>query len=640
MGNSQSEGLEKNLNSKQLQAWKNLQIKNQRLKEENSALKEKNDELLNQNVLANLVLSGKELKLKRLEGNIETDDKSCNTDDAANEITSDPYCLIGSLSPTPTDDAINNEFTKVQELLDSKDGEIASLQSSLKQLTLEFEQHKKKMDRLKSDNKINSSKLKMQIKDKNKKISEQANLLSAVEHDHQRLDGLKRELILERKISKSRLISCQDLQIEYNEILAVTQEQVVEIKRMKDEVENLNTRLTNECLISGSSQAHVAQLKQKIAEKNESFHKETSTKHLGIKEYESHDLNQKDEKIKSLEKSLKESSVILQEYKQYIRNTENVLSEQKTLVGKLNAEITQKSQQIIWQANQISSLDKLNESKLYEYEKQLHELRKTMEYENKISVCRQVDMQNLETRLVNECLVSGSRQAHVEQLKQQIAALTETSKTSSSKFSSQLSKKSSEIAALKKEVEAKRKKIESLTTGQVSLQNANTKLKTKSKNLKAAHHQEVKKHEARLEMALNTGEVDVVSVHLVAEIYKMYKEKSDLLENATKSQTSSTSTPISSESSQAVEEPSSLESKQETQNSGATVSDSDLWFLTKILQKSPRSFDCSSCGKSVRINNRVVFYPCCHGACQSCASKLKLCYLCQTPIQSKEKQFT
>ena len=43
-----------------------------------------------------------------------------------------------------------------------------------------------------------------------------------------------------------------------------------------------------------------------------------------------------------------------------------------------------------------------------------------------------------------------------------------------------------------------------------------------------------KKSDARLEMALNSGEVDVVSVHLVAEIYELYKQKADQLEQVTK----------------------------------------------------------------------------------------------------------
>ena len=560
MGNSQSQALLKNLNQQQVQAWQNLQIENQRLKQEfdiicteNAALKHNINDLSSENVLATLELNSKEVNVK----SHETEDKSCNTDHTADGSLS--HGVVGSLGPATepvTSVNVHQELTEIQELLNQKNEKIDQLQKSLSQTKLEFEEHKKKTERVKSDCEVTlaevTKKLNTEV-NKTMKISEQANIIKQMDQCQTDLNEVKEELRQEREKSRFYRTCHEHTQKQYEEILAESSDQLVQIKRLQKEVDTLDSKLTNECLVSGSSQAQVAQLKQQIADMAENFRKETSHAHQTELQELQQLLREKDEKIISLEKSLEQSSSVLQESQQYVENTEKVLSEQKALVTKLSTEIKKKTKKITAQANQIKSLEKANESKLDVCRKEAQELKQKLEHEK--------------TRLVNECLLSGSRQSHIDQLKQQIAAMTESSK-STSKLSSQLSKKANEISALKKEVEAKKKKVENLKSIQSLLQTENAGLR----NQKAVHQKEIKKYEASLEMALNSEEVDVVSVHLVAEIYKLYKEKAKLLENATVSQTSSAQKSISNKSVQVLSEPSSIEPKQEFGNGGATVS--------------------------------------------------------------------
>jgi len=349
-----------------------------------------------------------------------------------------------------------------------------------------------------------------------------------------------------------------------------------------------------------------------------------------------------------LETSLQKSLLSSTEFEQQLQEANKVLSDQEASIAKLSNEVKQKNKKISDQTKKLKKNQQARESKNEQHRQELDELNKQLSMERKLcqieidankkynednlsiisEQCSEInnlktEVESLETRLVNECLESGSRQAHVAQLKQKIADMTESSEAIA-ELNTQLSKKTNVIASLKTEIEAKKKKIESLASKNTVLQNTKAKLLTRMKNQHVSHQEEIKKHEVRLDMALNTGQVDVVSVHLVAEIYKLYKEKAELLEKSTEIQTCSPSVSFIDKTHNA-QVLTGVDSKQEDENTTPT--------------QVTRSFDCSSCGKTIRMNNRIIFYPCCHGACKSCASKLTVCYICQTPIQSKEKQF-
>ena len=348
-------------------------------------------------------------------------------------------------------------------------------------------------------------------------------------------------------------------------------------------------------------------------------------------------LNEKDKKIVLLEKSLKQTK---QEFEKHKESAKKVRSSHKATIAQRNAELKKKYAEINQLKFDLAHARECHELQSEGFEKtNEHHLALMDEYCLEIKRLN-TEVGTLNTRLVNECLLSGSRQAHVEELKKQIADMAENSKPNS-KLTNQLTKKSNEIAALKKEVEAKKKKIEKQAAAQTTLQFENNKLKTNLKSLQASQKQHTKKNQAALEKALNADGVDVVSVHLVAEVYKLYKEKSDLLEKCIDSQSSTKSSTGDESSLNLNPQVTPLDPVEKDSNTTSTVRSKTTCFCIQHepIQKVQRSFDCSVCTKSFRMNNRLVFYPCCHGACQNCASKLTVCNMCQTPIQSKEKQF-
>ena len=96
---------------------------------------------------------------------------------------------------------------------------------------------------------------------------------------------------------------------------------------------------------------------------------------------------------------------------------------------------------------------------------------------------------------------------------------------------SKLSKKYTELKEQQKSFDEYKKRAEKVET----LQAENEKQLNEIQRLKKClleKSEEIKESDARLEMALESGEVDNVSVHLVAEVYRLYKQKSDLLRQA------------------------------------------------------------------------------------------------------------
>ena len=253
-------------------------------------------------------------------------------------------------------------------------------------------------------------------------------------------------------------------------------------------------------------------------------------------------LNEKNQEVRVLEMSLQQTK---QEFELHKENSKKVKSSHKATIALRNAEVKKKNTEI----------DQLKQDLAHAWK------------------CHKMEAEGskkLNDRLINECLLSGSRQAQIEELQKQIAAMTESAK-SKTKLANQLSKKGNEIAALKKEVQTKKKQIEKQAAALTSLQCENNKLKTSFNSLQDSQKEHTRKNQAALEKALNADEVDVVSVHLVAEVYKLYKEKADLLEKCLDSQSSSkTST---SESTQNLKpQLTSLEPVQKDSNTTPTVS--------------------------------------------------------------------
>ena len=158
---------------------------------------------------------------------------------------------------------------------------------------------------------------------------------------------------------------------------------------------------------------------------------------------------------------------------------------------------------------------------------------------------------NLKTQLLN---TKSKLEANKKEFTKQCKTLSSRNNEIKN-LKGQVSNKDKELSKLRKQVEDQKKKIESQASNQAVLQKTfdnykkqaestaksskekNENQKTEIRRLNnclQAKSEEKKKSDDRLEMALKSGEVDVVSVHLVAQIYELYKQKSDQLEQVTK----------------------------------------------------------------------------------------------------------
>ena len=170
-------------------------------------------------------------------------------------------------------------------------------------------------------------------------------------------------------------------------------------------------------------------------------------------------------------------------------------------------------------------------------------------------------LQQSQKAYTKQCKTLTSRNNEIAMFKQEVLRLSDNNADLDA-VKSQVSAKDKALTVLRKQIEDQKKKIDSQASTQAGLnkkvQSLTSKQKVLEKYKKHAesaektaqerdlkHKNEIqrlnrrlqetleekKKSDALLEMALTGDEDDVVSIHLVAELYELYKAKLDLLEH-------------------------------------------------------------------------------------------------------------
>ena len=231
----------------------------------------------------------------------------------------------------------------------------------------------------------------------------------------------------------------------------------------------------------------------------------------------------------------------LTECESQVQVLKNVVKEQKSDLTCRNNEIDQLKNEL----NQPGMKDAL----IVDLQQKIEQM-KNSSTSNVLSSQQATENDNLKTQLLN---TKSKLEANKKEFTKQCKTLSSRNNEIKN-LKGQISNKDKELLKLRKQVEDQQKKIGSQASNQAGLQKTfdnykkqaestaksskekNENQKTEIRRLNnclQAKSEETKQSDARLEMVLKSGEVDVVSVHLVAQIYELYKQKADQLKELT-----------------------------------------------------------------------------------------------------------